>query len=342
MNKIWQLFDEEFVLDYFRRKLLPLYPAFKEIKRVEIKPYKKLIWETTYHVVVGFNVYFLAKGKKEIKIPLICSAHSDEARENVFIALNYLWEKKMNREGIDLPRPLFFSRQFNGTFYRALNGENLLHYIINKDQASIETITREAAGLFARLHALPAGPEANFNPLNARIQTVIPGTALIFSEMRARYNGKYAPTLEKVYDILSKREAVFFDSGAPRKLIHGDAHPENIIKTGEGRIGLIDFTDLCLSDFARDLGAFIQQVEYKIIMKMGDQAFAEKMKNVFLETYLAASGLELDVNLRERIDLYYNWTAIRTSTYWFLKAGHNEERGEALLEMVKNNLQIQL
>ncbi|MFA5131516.1 MAG: phosphotransferase [Patescibacteria group bacterium] len=340
MNKIWQLFDEAFVLDYFRRKLLPLYPAFKEIKRVEIKPYKKLIWETTYHVVIGFNVYFLAKGKKEIKIPIICSAHSDEARENVFIGLNYLWEKKINRSGIDLPRPLFFSHHFNGTFYRALNGENLLHYIINKDRASIEKITRESAELFARLHALSVGPEANFNPLNARIQTVIPGTAMIFSEMRARYHGKYTPTLEAIYDILAKREAVFFASGAPLKLIHGDAHPENIIKTGEDRIGLIDFTDLCLSDFARDLGAFIQQVEYKINMKVSDSLFADKIKNIFLETYLDAAGLELDASLRARIDLYYNWTAIRTSTYWFLKAGHNEERGEALLNMVKNNLKI--
>jgi thiamine kinase-like enzyme len=114
--------------------------------------------------------------------------------------------------------------------------------------------------------------------------------------------------------------------------------PENIIKTGADRIGLIDFTDLCLSDFARDLGAFLQQLEYKIVMKIGDHKYAEKMKQLFLTSYLVAAGLELDANLQTRINLYYNWTAMRTSTYWFLKFGHNEERAEALLKKVKDNL----
>jgi len=340
MNKIWQLFDEQFVLEYFREELLPLYPYFQEIKRVKIKPYKKMVWETTYHVVIGFSVYFLKANGEEVHVPVVCSAHSDEPRENVYIALKYLWAKKFNGHGVDLPRPLFYSEKFNGTFYRALKGENLLRYIKDKDLKSIETIVVEAAELFAKLHSLPAGTEANFNPINSRIRTVIPGVAIIFQEMTTRYGDKYCPSLRKIYDYFIKEEEKFFNSGEPLKLIHGDAHPENIIKTGLGRIGIIDFTDLCLSDFARDLGAFLQQIEYKIIGKIGDRDFAEKMKQLFLKNYLIASGTEMTPELQARIDLYYNWTAIRTSTYWFLKFGHNEERAEVLLNMVKNNLKL--
>ncbi len=340
MNKILKLLDEEFALNYLREKALPLYSAFKEIKKVEIKPYKKMVWETTYHVVIGFDVYFVNHENKIKKISLVCSAHSDEPRENVYIALQYLWRKKFNGHGIDLPRPLFFSEEFNGTFYRAINGENLLYYIKNKDFKTVEKIVIETAELFARLHSLEAGTEANFNPINSRIRTVIPGVDMIFKEMTARYGDKYCPYLKTVYDYFITQENKFFDSGAPLKLIHGDAHPENIIKTSENRIGLIDFTDLCLSDFARDLGAFMQQIEYKITTKAGNAEFAEKMKNLFLHTYLVAAGIEMDKNLQARIDLYYNFTAIRTSTYLFLKFGHSEERAEELLTRVKNNLNL--
>lgn len=340
MNKILQLFDEEFVVDYFKRELLPLYPAFTGIKRVNINPYKKMVWETTYHVVIGFDVYFLNELGHEKKIPVVCSAHSDEPRENVYTALKYLWAKKFSSHGVDLPRPLFYSEYFNGTFYRAINGENLLYYIKEKDTENIEKIVIKSAELFAKLHALPAGVEANFNPMNSRIRTVIPGTAMIFTEMTARYGDKYCPDLQKLYDYFISQEEKFFHSGEELKLIHGDAHPENIIKTSEDRIGIIDFTDLCLSDPARDLGAFLQQIDYKIVMKMGDHEFADKMKEIFLNNYLISAGIELDRNLQERIDLYYNWTAIRTSTYWFLKFGHNEERAEALLNKVKKSLNL--
>ena len=340
MNKILQLFDEDFSLDYLKENLLPLYPIFKDITRIKIKPYKKMVWETTYHVVIGFEVYFLNASDEEIKIPVVCSAHSDEPRENVYSALKYLWSKNLNGQGIDLPRPLFYSEKFNGTFYRAIRGENLLYYIKNKDFVSVEKIVIETAELFAKLHALPAGLEANFNPINSRIKTVIPGVEMIFQEMTARYGDKYCPTLRKIYSHFIIQEEKFFNSGESLKLIHGDAHPENIIKTAEGRIGLIDFTDLCLSDFARDLGAFTQQIDYKIITKIGDAEFAKRMKDLFLRTYLIAAGLEMTVDLQERIDLYYNWTAIRTSTFWFLKFGHNEERAEKLLNTVKERLSL--
>jgi len=340
MNKILHLLDKDFALHYLRDNVLPLYPIFKEITHVNIKPYKKMVWETTYHVVIGFDVYFLDASDQEIKVPIVCSAHSDEPRENVFSALKYLWSKNLNGQGVDLPRPLFYSEEFNGTFYRAIKGENLLYYIKNKDLVAVEKIVFETAELFAKLHAIPAGVEANFNPINSRIRTVIPGVNMILQEMKTRYGDKYYPTLKKIYSYFVIEEEKFFASGEPLKLIHGDAHPENIIKTSEDRIGVIDFTDLCLSDFARDLGAFLQQLEYKIVSKIGDVEFAEKMKELFLHSYLTAAGLELTSDLQERINLYYDWTAIRTATYWFLKFGHNEERAGKLLEVVKNKMNL--
>ena len=340
MNRILSLFDEQFVIDLFRREVLPQYPNFKDISRVVIRPYKNLVWETTYHVVLKFNTYFIRANGAEVRLPLVCSAHSEEPRENIFLVLKYLWAKDFPDESFAIPQPLFYSSYFHGTFYRGLEGENLLYYLKKRDWPAVNSIIAAAAGLYAKLHSLTVGAEANFNPASTRLETVIPGTAVIFREMGKRYDNKYNPDLEKIYHSFIAAEEKFFASGQPLVLIHGDAHPENIIRTGEQRVGLIDFTDFCLGDLARDLGSFLQQLEYKILKKIGDAAYAAQAKELFLSSYLAAAGRKLDADLQSRLDLYYNWTAMRTAIFWFLKFHPNAARAEELLNQVKANLNL--
>jgi len=340
MNKILQLFDEEYVLAMFRRKLLPLYPSFSKIEKINIIPYKRLVWTTTYHVVVGYDVYLSAPDQEDTKILVVCSAHSDEPRENVFEAMRYLWDHKLNHDGVDIPHPLFYSEYFRGAFYRGINGENMLHYIKNKDYDEVKRLLPLAARLFAKLHQLPAGTAANFNPMNSRIKTVIPGVDNVLKEMSLRYEGKFDKSLKQMYDYFISQEEKFFARELKLSLIHGDAHTENLIKTGTDRIGLIDFTDFCLSDFARDLGTFLQQLEYKVIVKNGDKQIAEELKNIFLSAYLEETGLKMDADLENRIQLYYNWTAIRTSAFLFLKYESDPVKGEILFNQVKKSLGI--
>ncbi len=340
MNKIKSLFDEVFVRDFFRKELLKFYPGFIDIGQIKITPYKNMVWETTYHVVLSFKVRLLGAGGEEKDVSIVCSAHSSEERKNVYDGLSYLWGKDFPNDEFDLPKPLFYSEYFRGVFYQAIEGENLLYYIKERDWRTVEKMIKSSGTLFARLHSLPAEAETNFNPYNARIPTVIPGIELIFKEMGQRYDNKYNEALIKIYDRLIAAEDKFFSSGQPLTFIHGDAHAENIIKTGRERIGLIDFTDLCLADFARDLGTFLQQVEYKIVLKIGRKCLARRMKRIFLRSYLKASGRQMTKDLRARINLYYNWTAVRTATFYFLKFGHDEVLAKELLEEVKKNLKI--
>jgi len=340
MNKILHLLNEEFARDYLRRKALPLYPQFSDIVRVKIRPYKKLIWETTYHVVIGFDVYFKNLNDDVFRVSLVCSAHSNEPRENIYKVLRYLWAKKFNNSEIILPRPLFFSKGFNGSFYEAIDGENLLYYIKQNNSLEIEKIVKASARLFARLHATPVGSEANFNPLNARIKTVIPGVDNIFKDMDERYPELYLDDLRRFYNYFISQEEAYLATSPELKLIHGDAHPENIIKTSDTSIGMIDFTDFCLGDFARDLGTFMQQLEYKIMAKIGDIDLAEKMKKLFINTYLQEANLSDSPELQSRLKLYYNWTAIRTATYLFLKFDPHQEQGDKLFKKAKQNLNL--
>lgn len=340
MNKILQLFDEQYVLSFFKENILPLYSSFVDIDKIKIKPFKKMVWTTTYHVVIGFDVYFLDHLNKQTKIMIVCSAHSGETRENVFSAMKYLWDHNFNQGNIDIPRPLFYSEHFRGTFYRGIVGENLLYYIKNKDKEMVEKLLPITAELFARLHALPAGTAANFNPINSRIKTVIPGVDTILKEVSVRYHGKFDTIFSSIYKILITREEEFFKSHLNLQLIHGDAHTENIIKTGDNRVGLIDFTDFCLGDFARDLGTFLQQLEYKTSTKSGDANWAKDMQELFLNSYLAAADIKLTPELNERIRLYYDWTAIRTVVFLFLKHDSDPKGAEILLNKVKQDLNI--
>jgi len=339
MNIINKLFDEQFVINLFKKRVLPEYPNFNNIKRVEIIPCKKYIWEETYHVVIEFKTFFTNKEGKVKKLSIYCSAHSNEPRKNVYDGLKFLWNHGFNKGYLSIPHPLFYSHQFKATFYRGANGRNLYRFIREKNLKEIKEIIPKAAAWFAKLHKIQTKNAHNFNRKNSRIETVIPGIEHILERIKEHYE-EYYEDYKKMHEIFNKKEKDFFASTAKRWLVHGDAHPENIIKMSKRKIAVIDFTDLCLSDFARDLGAFTQQVEFMCNRKIGNPEYARKIKDLFLENYLHCSKIILNNSLKERIDNYYNWTAIRTATFFLLKYNPEPERARPLIDKVRHNLKI--
>ena len=337
MNPVLKLFDEQFVAQLFKEKVLPLYPGFASIKKIKIIPHKNHIWEHTYHVVVEFKTSFITRKGKIKELPIYCSAHSSEPRKNVYDALKFLWEHNFGSGYLTIPHPLFYSEEFRGTFYRGAKGRNLYRFIREKNFAEIETITAKAAAWFAKLHRTPTKNARNFNKINSRIETVVPGVRHILEKIKERY-GERLEVYKKIYEILNNNEKKFFASTKKRWLVHGDAHPENIIKMGKKKIAVIDFTDLCLSDFARDLGSFLQQIEYMCNRKIGEEAYSEKIKKIFLDNYLLNAKIKLDERLKKRIDNYYNWTAIRTATFFLLKERPEPDRAELLLDEVSKKM----
>jgi len=339
MNIIKELFSEEYVINLFKKKVLPLYSDFFGIKKVKIVFHKKYVWESTYHVVVEFVTTFQTKDKKNKILSIFCSAHSDEPRKNVYDALKYLWDNGFGKGFLTIPHPLFYSKKYNAIFYRGVNGRNLYQYIRKKDYENIEAIVPKAANWFAKLHNLPTVNAKNFNPLNSRIKTVIPGFKHILERIKEDHP-KYLEIFEEFYRNFIEKEDRFFKYSKTLWFVHGDAHPENVIKMGQKKIGVIDFTDLCLSDFTRDIGTFLQQLEFMIMRKIDDQKYAEKMKKIFLDNYLANTTINIDDEEFRRIDNYYNWTAIRTATFFLLKHNAEPERAYPIIKRICEKLNI--
>lgn len=337
MNIILDLFDQEYVEKFFTENILPKYPDFDGIKKIEIEPIKRLVWQTTYHVVIKFDTVLSAADGQEERLPIFCSAHSSEPRKNVYDALEFLWSHNFARGNLTIPHPLFYSERFNGTFYRGVSGHNLYYYIQNKDYAEIESILPRAAAWLAKLHRLPVDGAKNFNPENSRIKTAFPGTDFILKDVREKYPA-LAPAYERIYERLIAAEEAFLGSTGQRWLIHGDAHPENIIKVSAEKLAVIDFTDLSLADFTRDLGSFSQQLEFMCNKKIKDQTYADKVKKLFLDSYLREAGIEMTEELRRRIDTYYNWTTIRTAGFFLTKFDPEPQRAQPLVEAVSESL----
>jgi thiamine kinase-like enzyme len=334
MNKAQKLFDSHYMRDYFIENILPLYPQFSDIKKVKIVPHKKMMWENdTYHIVSEYELSFIevvSDVKKIKKLPIFCSAHSHESRYNVYESLHYLWEKGFDTGYRTIPRPLYYSQNFNAVFYRGVKGNNLYHYIKDHDFKSIEEVSAKAAKWFLKLHQLDTRDAKNFNPENSRILTVIPGREHVLQTIKNE-EPQYLEFYQNAYSYFIKYEDEFLENTNQLYLVHGDAHPENVIKMGSKKIGVIDFTDLCLGDFARDIGTFLQQVSYMANRKIDDKDYALKLQRIFLDNYFENAKIKLDDNLKKRISNYYHWTALRTATFLLMGTYYSPQRAKDLL-----------
>ena len=341
MNIILQLLDPDFVKKLFIKELLQRVPEMVEIKNVSIEAIKKNIWNTTYHVVFRFTTTFINQAGKEETWPIYCTAHSSEPRESVFEALTFLMQENFSQGGLTVPRPLFYSPEFRATFYRGVEGKLLYQSIKEKNFAEIESGVTKAAAWFAKLHSLPTKEVINYNPQNSHIATVVPGREHILKKTGELYP-KYLKIYERLYHLFILREESFLDSSIRLWLVHGDAHPENVVLTADHKLAMIDFTDICLSDFARDLGAFLQQLDYMVKHKTDDPVFTDKIKKIFLNSYLEFAKIKMDESLEARINNYYYWTMLRTASFFLFKHDAQPESARPLLEMICTQLNINL
>lgn len=327
-------------MDLFNRRILPLYPGFKEIKRIEIIPVKKNIWQTTYHVVIKFATSFLTHDGRVVKLPIYCTAHSSEPRKNSFAALSFLWQSGFNQGNLVIPHPLFFSDYFNGYFYRGVQGQTLYYYLGKKNYEVIEDVVAKAAVWFAKLHGTLTIGANNFNQENSRIETAVPGLAMVLQKIKLAYPNHFEPC-KKIYEIINQKEKQYFANNNQLYLIHGDAHAKNIIKMSEDKIAVIDFTDMCLADYTRDLGSFLQQLDFMGSEKIKNQTYVEKIKNIFFKNYLFNSKIKIDDCIKDRINNYYNWTALRTATFFLLRDKPEPARAHKLLIKIYKNFKTE-
>jgi len=338
MPQINSLLDRDFAIKFLSKKILAIYSDFAKVQDLKITPIKKNIWEGSYHVVIKFD-FKLAKSSGEIKsLPIYCSAHSHEPRNVFYTNLKFLWQHGFADETLSIPRPLFYSRSFKAVFYRGVAGKNLFYYIRHRQFTEVEKIVAQAGAWFAKLHKIPTRGLRNSNSKNSRIKTVVPGQDFVLERIKQNYPDKLE-LFQELYKKFIETETDFFKTTKQRWLIHGDAHPENIIKMSDQKIAVIDFADMCLADYARDLGSFLQQLDHMMVIRSNIEVkYAVQAKAIFLQSYLEKSKINLDKKLQSRIDLYYAFAAFRTAIMYLLRHNPAPEKAEGLLEIVRKKI----
>lgn len=304
-----------------------------DVKLRCITPIKEHIWQTTYHIVFCYTVSIDGATKQ-----IFVTAHDHEPREVALKSLEYLHAHGFGQGDYLVPEPLFYEKKYNATFYVGLDGNNLYHYIRKQDRSEVCRLIAKTANWFAQLHSLDIESGLLFRENNAKISIVSPGVEAVLSTVNSNYP-EFIHDYDKFYRFFIETEDKNFQT-IKMSMIHGDAHPENVIRLDADRIGVIDFVDMSVGDRARDLGTFLQQLDYMTGRKIGDSAFSQEVKDLFLTTYLKSAKIELTEELKARISLYYNWTAIRTATYFLMKHNPEPDRASPLIDQVRSALSL--
>ncbi len=341
------LLDANFMSQFFMKKLRNII-NFQYINRVTIKKHKLSIDDWRYHIVIEYNISFISKRKNNLKNvffdeTVFCTAHSDEPRKNIDI-LKFLRSNGFSRGPFAVPTPLFISKIFKGSFYIGAKGHDLYYFIKSKNRKRIEKIVAQIAGWLTKLHKLKIENLVLFNKnikeksriseKTISLAEVVPGVKNILKVIYDRFPQFGDFYNESLKEFIAK-EDMFFKNKKKRWIIHGDAHPKNFIKADNDSIVAIDFADFCVSDFARDLGCFLQQFEYMSNRKIGDNAWIENVNNLFLETYMKKSSIHYDNSLKDRIENYYRWTALRSATQYLFSDKPQIREAERLLNQIQ-------
>lgn len=330
-NKINSLLDPQFV-EVLLRKRIDL-----GVKLLEIKPIKNNVWLTTYHVVFRYKVRFEVSGDEKY---IYVTAHDSEQRENVITSLGFLADNGFMAGNFIAPKALFYEPEFNASFYEGLNGNNLYFYIKANDQEQIRRIIKLTAAWFAKLHSLAVPTGLKFNCEHGRLKTIVPGVENVLESVNINYP-EYISAYDRLYLYFMEQEDENLKT-IKQTIIHGDAHPENVIRMDSETVGLIDYVDMTVADPARDVGSFLQQLEYMCMRKIDDMEFVAEVKDLFLTSYAENAKIPLDESFAGRIELYYNWTAIRTATFFLMKHNPEPERAAPLISGALERLKLKV
>jgi len=325
MKDIKQLFDPKFAATLFAEKI-PDFVSKYNLSDLTATPIKKYIGKDFYQIVIRYDC------KSFGYTPIFCTAHSNENRKNAFNALTYINKNAPKKDNIFLPNPLFFDDEYGAFFYQGIEGKNILHYI-EKKEFDLTEYLESTAELIAYLHEVPTEKAENFNPENSRIKTVVPGPENFLPKIKKLFPEKFSQIKEN-FDRLAKLDQENMDDKIKPCLIHGDFHPENIIINEKyGKFSIIDFTDICLADWARDLGSFIQQLSYMSKGSRTDEE-SEKNKNLFIDTYLKMRKIDKSEEISKRINMYKTWSALRSAIYFLIKGDPEPKNADVVLKEI--------
>lgn len=340
VRKGLSLLDQNSLITLFQKKISKKIIGHKKINYIAIRVFKQKIGKTSFfHIVARYTLYF--KNKKAKPLSVFCNANSKESRKGAFLALQHLWKNNLASNKLGLPQPLFYNQRLKAMFYLEATGENFYQYMVNPKTPFSQL--KKIAGLtgiwLARLHSLPTKGVKNFNPIQSKIATVIPGPAhflKLINKKHYKYPSYYRQTKE-LFEKITELEKKLI-SKTDKYIIHGDFHPENVVYDHRKDVlSVIDFTDCCLSHYMRDLGNFYQQLGYMVKNTL-PKTKIKQLQKIFINAYLKEGKIKFNAEDKKKFELYKAWTALRSAIFFLTITTFDRPRADALFEETKSYL----
>jgi len=307
--------------------LAEFYPDHTKVTDISLTTHKRHFKDTALsRIVIGCTI--TCSDKKPLE--LIIAAAEDGTREEAFANTQLLYQHGFDRGNLLVTRPLVYLAGPQAMVYETAMGKPLYQFL--KQQPAFDDLLQPlnlAASWLKKLHQLELTPDEakiirgyNWD----RVVGLIKPYINIFAEESAKQS-------EKLKKILQRLIAYHQDLSGPvqPRLVYGDYHPENIIISSlqaKEIIG-IDFTDLTYGDPYRDLGTFIQQLDF-MSQRFLPREEINKLKKHFLRSYFDRRFSELPLAYIQRINLYQALTALRTAVWLFKLTGRRQVSLECL------------
>jgi len=334
------LLNQDFLIKLFQEKLPEDLIGKNKIDYIAIKTYKRKIGiQSFYHIVSRYTLHF--QNKKAKTVTVFCNANSRESRLGAFLALDHVWKNGFSKGELIAPRPLFYNKKFKAMFYVEGKGKNLYRYIIEKDSkfGEIKKMVNMTGAWIAKLHSLPSQGVKNFNPVQSKVSTVLPGSKSFLENIAQKHKKypKYYQQTKELFEKINNLEKKL-TANEEKSIIHGDFHPENVVYDKEKKVlTIIDYTDCCLAHFTRDLGNFYQQIGYMSRNHLGKLQILAIQK-IFLNSYLKNRGIKFSKKEKQLFELYKAWTALRSAIFFLTISTFDRPRADLLFEEVRGYL----
>lgn len=339
IKKALSLLNQNFLINLFQKKVDPKIMNYGKIDYIAIKTFKQKMGKLSfYHIVARYTVYF--KNSKIKPITIFCNANSKESRYGAFLALKHVWKNNFASGQLRCPRPLFYHKQLKAMFYLQASGKNLYRYIISPDTkfSELKKIVRLTSQWLAKFHKIPSKEVKNFNPVQSKISTVIPGPKHFFRIIQEKHSDypKYCQQTKELFEKIEGLERQL--NNKEKYIIHGDFHPENVVYNQKKDIlYTIDYTDCCLAHFTRDLGNFYQQLGYMAKDKLSSLQI-KQLQKIFITSYLKARKIKLSRQDQNRFNLYQAWTSLRSAIFFLTVTLFDRPRADTLFEETRGYL----
>ncbi|MFA6215319.1 MAG: phosphotransferase [Patescibacteria group bacterium] len=328
------LLNQNFLIPLFQKRLPKSLIGDHKIDYIAIEIFKKKLSHTSfYHIVSRYTLHF--KNPRVKPVTIFCNANSRESRQGALLALKHLWQSGFATGRFLCPQPLFYNKRSKAIFYKEATGKNLYQFIIDKETefGEIEKIVSLTGQWLAKLHSLPVAGVPNFNSVQSKVTTVLPGPKKIFKIINEKHQ-KYPKYLQQTKELLGKISQLEkkLTAGEKKAIIHGDFHPENVVYNKHRDVlYIIDYTDCCLGHFTRDLGNFYQQLNYMAKEYLSAEQI-KHLQRLFVDSYQSAKKITLTPEEEKIFNLYKGWTALRSAIYFLTVTAFDRPRADALFE----------